>query len=129
MIPDGSWLLGIAGLSAGLAALWRSGRNAGVWREDTGKLRAEAKQANEARDAELRQIKDLVASLEAGIVSSRDSLRDGRLSVSSRSQALQMLRAGATPESVASGLGLASSEARLLARVGRVLSAPAGARG
>jgi hypothetical protein len=129
MIPDGSWLLGFGGLAAGLAALWRSGRSAGGWREDAGRLRAEAEQASQATAAELRKVQELVASLEAGMVRSRECLRDGRLSVSSRSQALQMLRAGAAPEAVASGLGIASSEAKLLARVGRVLAAPVGERG
>lgn len=46
----------------------------------------------------------------------------GGLTRSHRSQAMQLLRSGMSPETVASSVGLATREMRLMARVSRVLT-------
>jgi hypothetical protein len=63
-------------------------------------------------------------SVQAGLQTGSELLRDGRLNLSSRAQAMQLLRAGISPETAAITLGMASRELRLLARVSRILSAP-----
>jgi len=57
------------------------------------------------------------AAMEASLASTRTVLADGRFSNSRRTEALRLLRAGASPEMAAKTLGVARSEMRLLASV------------
>ena len=72
--------------------------------------------------SEVSELREALHALETGMVSAQESLRGGRLNLSVRSQALQMLRSGSAAETVASSLGIATSEARLLTRVGQILT-------
>jgi hypothetical protein len=60
---------------------------------------------------------------EASIPRSNEGPWDGRLNVSVRAQALQLLRAGVSPDTAAATLGVPSHDIRLLARVSRMLAA------
>lgn len=62
--------------------------------------------------------------LESGMCSSEELLSSGRLNRSARARALQLLRAGISPDNAASTVGLAKSEMRLLAHVSRILANP-----
>ena len=53
---------------------------------------------------------------------SDDNLSDGRLNLSARAQALQVLRAGISPETAAVTLGIPVRDVRLLAKVSRLLT-------
>src|SRR4051794_14130524 len=67
-----------------------------------------------------RRAEELTAALvsaEAGMQSTAEMLRDGRLSRSSRARALQLLRSGVSPETAAESMGMATREMQLLARV------------
>jgi hypothetical protein len=65
--------------------------------------------------------------LEAGSVGEsgkrpHEALHDGRLNHSARAQALQLLRAGISPDTAANTLGTATRDIRLLAKVSRLLA-------
>ena len=70
------------------------------------------------------ELKRDLKTLEMNMQTAEEVLRDGRLSRSSRSQAMRLLRSGVTPETAASTLGVAKNEMRLLARVSAILNAP-----
>jgi hypothetical protein len=68
-----------------------------------------------------------IESLEAGSPGeggrrAEGALHDGRLNQSARAQALQMLRAGISPDTAANTLGTATRDIRLLAKVSRLLA-------
>jgi hypothetical protein len=68
-----------------------------------------------------------IESMEAGSLAERsrganESLHDGRLNQSARAQALQLLRAGISPDTAANTLGTATRDIRLLAKVSRLLA-------
>jgi hypothetical protein len=59
-------------------------------------------------------------SLEEGGRRASEALNDGRLNQSARARALQLLRAGISPDTAANTLGTATRDIRLLAKVSRV---------
>ena len=63
-----------------------------------------------------------VAFLEQSAQQTEDALRD-RMTPSLRAKAIQLLRAGQSPETAAATLALTRSDVRLIAAVSRVLSA------
>lgn|GEM_PF-3405288 len=70
----------------------------------------------------LRQFGQLSRSVGVLELSARDTEAAGRgLNRSRRSQALQLLRAGMSPESAASSLGIAKREMRLIVRISQLL--------
>jgi hypothetical protein len=70
--------------------------------------------------AQIAQLAANVAVLETS-AQNADNLSTGALSRSTRSQAMQLLRSGMSPENVAASLGLGRREMRLLASVSRTL--------
>ena len=70
---------------------------------------------------QLAALSQRLESLVASMQNSDEVLRDGRLNLSVRAQALQLLRAGISPEAAAVTLGAASRDMRLLAKVSRLL--------
>jgi hypothetical protein len=72
--------------------------------------------------AQLAELYRNIEILSAGMPQTDELLREGRLNLSARAQALQMLRAGISPDTAAQNLGIASRDVRLLARVSTVLS-------
>ncbi len=74
------------------------------------------------RDECSEQFAQLGRSIGVMELSARSMEEAGRgLTRSRRSQALQLLRSGMSPESAASSLGIAKREMRLIARVSRIL--------
>lgn len=68
------------------------------------------------------QVRHAVEFLEKSGQSTEDALRS-RLTRSQRSQAMQLLRSGMSPESAAPAAGMAIRDMRLMAKVSRLLSA------
>jgi hypothetical protein len=74
------------------------------------------------------QIEQSVAQLSRSVADLELNARNigeagwGGLTRTRRSQAMQLLRSGMSPESAASNLGIATREMRLISRVSRVLS-------
>jgi hypothetical protein len=122
MTNDSGWLISVFSLSIALGALWSVRRFRAAWHIESERLRAGLKETGEGLNSQVTQLRGTFSTIETGIVSSRESLSDGRLNLSMRSQALQMLRTGSSPETVASSLGMAASEAKLLARIGQILT-------
>lgn len=89
---------------------------------------ASIRQEVEASSLECRKAVERVAygvdQLESGMCSSEEMLNSGRLSRSTRTQALQLLRAGILPDNAATSVGLAKREMRLLAHISRILANP-----
>lgn len=125
MNNDAGWLISVFGLAAAMTALWMLTRARAVWQRDATELRTQVERVQAACGSEVSQLRDALNALETGMVSTQEVLRGGRLNLSVRSQALQMLRSGLAAESVASSLGIATSEARLLTRMGQILTIPA----
>ncbi len=122
MSTDSGWLISVFGLAIGMTALGLATRARAAWQKETLDLRAMFVQLEASCGSEVTQLRQALDTLERGMVGPQETLREGRLNLSVRSQALQMLRGGATAEAVASSLGIAASEARLLTRVGRALA-------
>lgn len=122
MNSDSGWLISVFGLAIAMISLWMLSRARALWQRDSTELRMQVEQVQTSCGQEVGQLREALNALETGMASAQESLRAGRLNLSVRSQALQMLRSGSTPETVASSLGIATSEARLLTRVGQVLA-------
>ena len=122
MNSDSGWLISVFGLAMAMISLWMLSRARALWQRDSTELRMQVEQVQTSCGQEVGQLREALNALETGMASAQESLRAGRLNLSVRSQALQMLRSGSTPETVASSLGIATSEARLLTRVGQVLA-------
>ena len=122
MNSDSGWLISVFGLAIAMISLWMLSRARALWQRDSTELRMQVEQVQTSCGQEVGQVREALNALETGMASAQESLRAGRLNLSVRSQALQMLRSGSTPETVASSLGIATSEARLLTRVGQVLA-------
>jgi hypothetical protein len=76
----------------------------------------------EQRDAFAGQIFELNRNIAVLELSQQNVEEGGRLTRSRRSQAMQLLRSGVTPESAAASLDIAAREMRLIAKVSRILS-------
>lgn len=122
MNSDSGWLISVFGLAAAMTSLWLLSRARALWQRDATELRTEVERVQTSCGSEVSQLREALHTLETGMVSAQESLRGGRLNLSVRSQALQMLRSGSAAETVASSLGIATSEARLLTRVGQILT-------
>jgi len=79
---------------------------------------------NAASEEALAGLNRSLDAVQAGMQTSDALLRAGRLSQSCRSQALQLLRAGLSPETTAFRLGLPIREVSLLLKVSQALAAP-----
>lgn len=122
MNSDSGWLISVFGLAIAMTSLWMLSRARAMWQRDNTELRTQVELVQTSCGQEVSQLREALIALETGMVSAQESLRAGRLNLSVRSQALQMLRSGSTPETVATSLGIATSEARLLTRMGQVLA-------
>ena len=121
MSNDSGWLISVFGLAIAMASLWLARQARSASQKEAAELRAILARAESMYGSEIKELRQALDTLERGLVGASEALREGRLNLSVRSQALQMLRGGATADSVASSLGIATSEARLLTRVGQVL--------
>lgn len=119
---DAGWLISVFGLGIALLALWMASHVRGLWARDVAGLRNALATCEKGRETEILEMRQCLSALETGMATAQDALREGRLNRSVRAQALQMLRGGATAETVAGRCGMAVSEARLLTRVGEILS-------
>ena len=124
MNSDSGWLISVFGLAIAMTSLWMLSRARALWQRDATELRSQVEQVQASCGQEVGQLREALNALETGMSGAQEALRAGRLNLSVRSQALQMLRSGSAPETVASRLGIAASEARLLTRVGQVLALP-----
>ena len=124
MNSDSGWLISVFGLAIAMTSLWMLSRARALWQRDATELRSHVAQVQASCGQEVGQLREALNALETGMSGAQEALRAGRLNLSVRSQALQMLRSGSAPETVASSLGIAASEARLLTRVGQVLALP-----
>jgi hypothetical protein len=121
---DTALIAGVCGTVAGAACLLMLRRQrvrAGWQREE---LQAELKsQLLQQREEFSVQVARLGRSVEGLELSAKSVEEAGRgLSRSRRSQAMQLLRSGISPESAATSLGMARREMHLIARVSRILT-------
>lgn len=65
---------------------------------------------------------EALSRLEAGWRASERALGDGRISRSSRSEALRLLRSGMAPETAATTLGMPRNDLELLSKVAGILA-------
>ncbi len=69
----------------------------------------------------VESLKQSLGNLQTCMQSTDEVMRESRLNRSVRAQAFEMLRAGVSPDTAASKLGIARREMTLLARVSRAL--------
>lgn len=119
---DAGWLISVFALGIAMLALYRLSRARLLWNSDAAALKAAVEKLEATCGTEVTEVRQSLSAIESGMVNAQESLREGRLNPAVRSQALQLLRKGAPPETVAGKLGIAVSEARLLTRVGQVLA-------
>jgi hypothetical protein len=115
---------GIAGASLvavmlGLAVNWR---HRVLQRRENAQIRAELAKGHEECLGKISRMRGRVEESERNAQLNAELLHDGRLSASSRSRALRMLRSGMSAETAATELGMAKSEVRLLEKVAAVLT-------
>jgi hypothetical protein len=120
-IPEAMAAAGMAaGLMAGLLCVWLDQRGRTARRREMVELRVEL---GRVRVDSLAEIGRLRKDLEEWKRESQASVEfcEGRLSVTVRSRAMRMLRAGIAPETAAVELGMARSEVELLREVAGAL--------
>jgi hypothetical protein len=120
-IPEAMAAAGMAaGLMAGLLCVWLDQRARSAWRRESAELRAEL---GRVRVDSLAEIGRLGKEVEVWKRESQSGAEfcEGRLSATSRSRAMRMLRAGIAPETAAVELGMARSEVELLREVAGAL--------
>jgi hypothetical protein len=123
-LMDPALIAGICGMVAGAACLLmlRSHRARAEWRRE--ELQAELQSQLRQQRAEFsEQVARLGHSVEVLELSAKSVEEAGRgLSRSRRSQAMQLLHSGMSPESVAISLGMGRREMHLIAKVSRILT-------
>jgi hypothetical protein len=126
MTPDLALIAGTSacgGVAISMLAHWRHCR----------KFRREAVSTREALDLhrsecseQFEELRKAHQTMEGSLHSTRDVLRHGRLSRSTRTAALQLLRTGMSSDAAASSLGLPKREMQMISRVFALLSANSG---
>jgi hypothetical protein len=111
-----------AGLMVGTASVWLHRRARSAWRRDMGELRLEMERVRVACLAEAGRARKEIEEWKRELPANTELVCDGRLSATTRSRAMRMLRAGATPAGAAAELGIARSEVRLLQEVAAALT-------
>ncbi len=123
-VIDPALIAGVCGTIAGAACLLilRRHRARAEWQRE--ELQAELKsQLLQQRDDFSEQVACLGRSVEVLELSAKSVEEASRgLSRSRRSQAMQLLRSGMSPESAATSLGMARREMHLIAKVSRILT-------
>ena len=121
---DPALIAGICGTVAGAACLLmlRRQRVRAEWQRE--ELQAELQsQLRQQREEFTEQVARLGHSVEVLELSAKSVEEAGRgLSRSRRSQAMQLLRSGMSPESAATSMGMGRREMQLIARVSRILT-------
>ena len=125
MFPDGGIIAGFVGLLVGIICLVALYRHRARLEKTHGELQRMLLQHQAECSEQIARLGRNVTVLE---LSAQNVEENGRglahhgLTRSIRSQAMQLLRSGQSPESAASALGVAKREMRLIARVSRLLS-------
>jgi hypothetical protein len=119
---DAAWLISVFAFSVAMAALYTVSRARTLWQGEATRLTATVKDIDGQCRTEMEQMRTSLGAVEAGLVNAQASLREGRLNLSVRGEALRMLRLGAAPDAVAGKMGLPLSEVTLLKRVGLELA-------
>jgi hypothetical protein len=120
-IPEAMAAAGMgAGLMAGVLCVWLDQRARSAWRRETAALRAELGRVRVDSLAEIGRVGKDLEEWKCGSQASAEFC-EGRLSVTARSRAMRMLRAGIAPEAAAVELGMARSEVELLKEVAGAL--------
>ncbi len=131
MILDLNLILASAAVLAAIGALiavFTQKKSAHRWQEAVETGIYHVKKTCDDRAVELRaeletHVKESLAAFEAAMSAPDHALAAGRLSRSSRSEALRLLRSGIAPETAASTLGMPKNDIELLAKVSSVLTA------
>jgi hypothetical protein len=122
-IPEAIGATGAAaGLMAGMLSVWLHRRTVAAWRREAAVWRREVEELRAACFAETARVGKELEAWKRESQAAADAVCDGRLSASTRSRAMRMLRAGVTPAAAAAELGIARSEARLLKEVAAALT-------
>jgi hypothetical protein len=122
MTVDIALITGSAGCAAALLSLLLQASECRRFSRYSISARNRLKQHDDHCSEQLAQIREAHQALEMSFQSARDVLRSGRLNGSSRAAALQFFRAGMSPDTAASSLGIARREIRMLARVSSLLA-------
>ena len=123
MTPDYGFIAGLAGFAAAIISLLELRRYRQRAERAANLLRGEVERQQFACTEQFAALTQGFSALELNMQNTEEMLREGRLSRSTRAQALHLLRSGVAPDTAATTLGLAKREMRLLARVSRLLSA------
>lgn len=121
---DPALIAGVCGTAAGAACLLvlRGQGARAQWQREELKAELESQLRQQGQEFS-EQVARLGRSVEILELSAKSVEEAGRgLTRSRRSQAMQMLRSGMSPESAAASLGMGRREMRLIARVSRILT-------
>ena len=121
-----SLAMGLAGLLCALIGLISLRVQSARWNREQARIEADGQRAQTEASERLERIRASLEALDQKVADysmekAEEALRK-RLQHSTRSQAIQLLRSGISPETAASSLGIATREMRLIAKVSRILS-------
>lgn len=130
MITDG---VVAAALLVGIVSLfvnWRRGRSRAraaremldLYESLQKSLREEMERSQRQCLSEIAEIRETIEEAEKNAQANLELLRDGRVGMPARAQALRLLRSGMSAETAAADLGLSRNEVRLLEKVSTVMA-------
>ena len=115
---------GVAGCLAAVFCLLALRRARADFDLEVAHVQEEQGRSQAACSARIDELKREFQALCLSMQNTDELMREGRLSRSSRAQAMQLLRSGVSPDTAASTLGIAKREMHLLAKVLASLSIP-----
>jgi hypothetical protein len=126
MTPDLALIAGTSACGGVLISMLVQSRHCRKFRRDGVSTREALEICRSECSQQFEELRKAHRTLEGSLDSTRDVLRNGRLSRSTRTAALQLLRTGMSPDAAASSLGLPKREMQMIARVFVLLSPNSG---
>ncbi len=121
MKVDPVWVATAATMLVAVLSVVLHARGRARNRRDLAELKASAARQASLFEETQAGIREEIAALEEFVRNAPEPPRPGALNKSIRTQALQLLRSGVSPDTAASSLGLGRQEVRLLERVAQSL--------
>src|SRR5690242_989016 len=104
MMMDPGLIAGVAGCCAALFSLFALRKYQLIAARETARLSEEAERRQAICSEQIGGLRNDLVNLELSLHNSDELLRDGRLSRTTRAQAMKLLRSGISPETAASTL-------------------------
>jgi hypothetical protein len=123
MTMDPGLIAGVAGCCAAVFALRALRKYHLLAASGSTRMSNELERQQAFHSDQIGALRNHLVSLELSLQNTDEILRDGRLSRTTRAQAMKLLRSGISPEMTASTVGMATREMKLMATVSRLLSA------